>query len=163
MRPEERKKLKLCSTDVPAPNQITPSSSQLWSRTARMLIEGWMGQRMQIRLSKAATSWNLVTLWGLKMKGSLTSQWRGRAGCGVDERFGPRACVHCLVSDFSVWHMQLNITSVTQTVTFPKLQGIAAASLVLPGYVFHFSEEMWGWREGSWPELCSPTLAAEGF
>lgn len=37
-------------------------------------VADWMGegQQKQIRLNKATTSWNLVSLWGLKMKGILT-------------------------------------------------------------------------------------------
>lgn len=78
VKPGERKGPRLCGTDVPAQllNQITQPSSQLRTRTTWMLIERQRGQQKRIRLNKAAASWNLVSLWGLQMKGTLTSLWR---------------------------------------------------------------------------------------
>lgn len=78
-KPDERKELQLCRTDVSAQlsNQITQTSSEPWARrTTQILIERQRQQQKHIRLNKAATSWNLVGLWGPKMKEKLTSQWR---------------------------------------------------------------------------------------
>lgn len=50
---------------------MQPQATTTWQ-----LIEWWRGQEKQIRLNKTATSWNLVSLWGPKMKRILTSLWR---------------------------------------------------------------------------------------
>lgn len=108
-------------------------SSLPWARTAQMLIEWWRGQLKQIRLNKTATSRNMVSLWGLKIKGILTLLWRliGGLEALVWVAYSPLCGCVCLflwiLSCFDInkrGSQQLGATSVTQieSWTFNLLQ-----------------------------------------